>query len=284
VTLTSPGAPATPAGTLAPGRVPAGSILSWPCPLHASPPFVPDASTPTGGTDESVRAASGRGFHAPTPVPSSWFRTTSTAFSASGPRVCCTPLPAMRFAAFRAAGTDLRRDRRHRPSPRRGHPTKGSPRQRPYRITAVVLVDESVVVSPPLPASSRSVLPWACLPFKVLGSPHRPSSREPRRASPDDRETRCTSTPARGGSERRANRSPNPTASRRRAEARPDSGPRASLRGFPAASRRSRRATRVCPEPKSHRAASLAAGTRTHEVSRHGRRGPGARCRPSWGS
>jgi hypothetical protein len=38
----------------------------------------------------------------PTRVPSSWFRTTSTAYSARQVRVYCTPLPAMRFIAFRA--------------------------------------------------------------------------------------------------------------------------------------------------------------------------------------
>jgi len=44
------------------------------------------------------------------PVPSSWFLTTSTAFSARRLRVCCTPLPALRFAAFPAV--DPRRTRR----------------------------------------------------------------------------------------------------------------------------------------------------------------------------
>jgi hypothetical protein len=36
-------------------------------------------------------------------VPSSWFLTTSTACSAQRLRVCCTPLPTLRFAAFQAA-------------------------------------------------------------------------------------------------------------------------------------------------------------------------------------
>jgi len=43
-------------------------------------------------------------------VPSSWFFTTSTASSARRLRVCCTPLPALRFAAFPAV--DPRRTRR----------------------------------------------------------------------------------------------------------------------------------------------------------------------------
>ena len=56
---------------------------------------------------------------------------------------CCIPLPAMRFAAFRAPGDQSR----HRSvmtgpsgaSARRGsHPSKNSARQQPYRVTAAV--------------------------------------------------------------------------------------------------------------------------------------------------
>ena len=40
--------------------------------------------------------------HLESPVPSTWFFTTSTASSAWSLRACCIPLPIMRFAAFRA--------------------------------------------------------------------------------------------------------------------------------------------------------------------------------------
>jgi hypothetical protein len=35
------------------------------------------------------------------PVPSSWFRTTSTAYSTRGVRACCSPVPDLGFAGFR---------------------------------------------------------------------------------------------------------------------------------------------------------------------------------------
>jgi hypothetical protein len=44
------------------------------------------------------------------PVPPSWSLTTSTVSSARSLRVCCAPLPALRFAAF--PGVDPRRTRR----------------------------------------------------------------------------------------------------------------------------------------------------------------------------
>ena len=51
------------------------------------------------------RCPSVRWFHPPTLVPSSWFLTTSTAFSTQGLRVCCTPLPALGFIAFPTPGS-----------------------------------------------------------------------------------------------------------------------------------------------------------------------------------
>jgi hypothetical protein len=41
-----------------------------------------------------------RGNHPRNPVPSSWFRTTSTVSSARRSRACCIPLPVMGFIAF----------------------------------------------------------------------------------------------------------------------------------------------------------------------------------------
>jgi hypothetical protein len=84
--------------------------------------------------------AFGPGFHARHRVPPSWFRTTSAVSSASRLRVCCTPLPALGFGAFRVTGVEVPKNPGHRlPFPRRGpYPSKGSPRQQPCRITAVV--------------------------------------------------------------------------------------------------------------------------------------------------
>jgi hypothetical protein len=58
-------------------------------------------------TCRSRDVAIGSGFQARHPVPSSWFRTTSTAYSAPWPRVCCTPLPALGFVALPVARVRL---------------------------------------------------------------------------------------------------------------------------------------------------------------------------------
>jgi len=67
-------------------------------------------------------------------VPSSWFRTTSTSFSAQKLRVCCTPLPAKGSPRFVHAGRAIarRRSRCRGQSPQCvSHPSKSSPRQQP---------------------------------------------------------------------------------------------------------------------------------------------------------
>jgi hypothetical protein len=77
---------------------------------------------------------SDRRRQAPIPVPPSWFRTTSTAFSAWELRVCCTPQPAKGSPRFAHAGrVEARRPARCRGrSPRCvSHPSKSSPRQQP---------------------------------------------------------------------------------------------------------------------------------------------------------
>jgi len=45
---------------------------------------------------------SASGYQSRSHVPSSWFRTTSTACSARGSRACCIPLPTMGFVSFPA--------------------------------------------------------------------------------------------------------------------------------------------------------------------------------------
>jgi len=52
------------------------------------------------------------------PVPSSWFRTTSAAFSALGLRACCIPLPTLGFAAFPVTPPVCRSSRGGRSVPR----------------------------------------------------------------------------------------------------------------------------------------------------------------------
>jgi hypothetical protein len=64
-------------------------------PLHTSLPF-----DRLCVHSRRPKPPSGRRYHPSTHVPSSWSLTTSTAYSTQGLRVCCTPLPAMRFDAF----------------------------------------------------------------------------------------------------------------------------------------------------------------------------------------
>jgi hypothetical protein len=53
--------------------------------------------------DEDFRPLpSASGCHSRSPVPSSWFRTTSTVFSAHGSQACCILLPTLGFASFPA--------------------------------------------------------------------------------------------------------------------------------------------------------------------------------------
>jgi hypothetical protein len=74
-------------------------ILSWGSPtLRPSTDIplarpLPEAEAPFGPTAPPVS----------TRVPPAWFRTTSAAFSARRPRVCCTPLPVLGFAALHDA-------------------------------------------------------------------------------------------------------------------------------------------------------------------------------------
>ena len=91
---------------------------------------------------QEPRLPSGRRCQAPTHVPPSWFRTTTTVSSALKSRVCCTPQPAKGSLRFALAASPLHPKAARLVgvrSPQRGsHPSKTSPRQQPYRITAAV--------------------------------------------------------------------------------------------------------------------------------------------------
>jgi len=104
---------------------------------------------PLGTRYRWLRRAAGRRHHPSSLVPSSWFRTTSTVFSARSSRACCIPLPVVGFAAFRrnplpwitaaghprVVGASCRGECGPRSS-RRHDPSKSSPRSQPYRVTA----------------------------------------------------------------------------------------------------------------------------------------------------
>jgi len=65
---------------------------------------------------------SASGCHSRSPVPSSWFRTTSTAFSAHGSQACCILLPTLGFVSFPARPKP--RIPRDATTPRRTSPTR----------------------------------------------------------------------------------------------------------------------------------------------------------------
>jgi len=92
---------------------------------------------------ESIRRSSpsAPGCHAGSPVPPSWFRTTSTVCSARSSRACCIPLSTLGFAAFPI--TRLPRATEAARSvlgtfPATHTPRRTSPRLQPHRVTAAV--------------------------------------------------------------------------------------------------------------------------------------------------
>jgi hypothetical protein len=142
--------------------------------------------------------------------------------------VCCTPQPAMGFAAFGASNRNSRkRERPPTPFPATPHPSKLFPRLRPYRITTASTLStfaapwcasascrhvagafrasaptsgscsaaESVAGEPALPPDRRPMLPWAFIPLVGM-------TNVPRRSSCEDRlRTSASSLPeGRGGS------------------------------------------------------------------------------------
>jgi hypothetical protein len=113
-----------------------GPLLSW-----DSSVALPQAYLQRVHSQEP-KLPSGRRRQAPTHVPPSWFRTTTTVSSALKSRVCCTPQPAKGSLRFARAASPLHPKAARLVgvrSPQRGsHPSKISPRQQPYRITAAV--------------------------------------------------------------------------------------------------------------------------------------------------
>jgi hypothetical protein len=111
-------------------------LLSWDSSVALPPAYLPRVHS------QEPKLPSGRRCHTPARVPPSWFRTTSTVYSARKLRVCCTPQPVLGSPRFVLVGS-LPRPKAMQfaglLSPRRGsHPSKTSPRQQPYRITAAV--------------------------------------------------------------------------------------------------------------------------------------------------
>jgi hypothetical protein len=111
-------------------------LLSWDSSVALPPAYLPRVHS------QEPRLPSDRRCQTPVHVPPSWFRTTSTACSALELRVCCTPQPAKGSPRFVLAASPCRPKTTRFDgllSPRRGsHPSKSSPRQQPYRITAAV--------------------------------------------------------------------------------------------------------------------------------------------------
>jgi len=99
--------PSWPCSLLQSARESAGTtsrrpLLSWDSSVALPPAY------PTCVHSQEPRLPSGRRCHTPTPVPPSWFRTTSTVCSAHGSRVCCTPQPVKGSPRFMLAACPRR--------------------------------------------------------------------------------------------------------------------------------------------------------------------------------
>jgi hypothetical protein len=117
------------------------------------------------------RSRSGRRCHPPTPVPPSWFRTTSTASSARRSRACCIPQPTLGFAAFHAIEPS------DEPAEARSdHP--GAPRDGVHTLRRVPLASSRTASLRPLP-SCRHPEPPDEAPVRSRGPPrHRLRGRD----------------------------------------------------------------------------------------------------------
>jgi hypothetical protein len=91
------------------------------------------------------------GCHTESPVPSSWFPTTSTASSAPSSRACCIPLPTLGFAAFPSSACPVP-PKRHlgmrtlfpaTHTPRRTSSSSAVPRHRGHFLPAVSSLERS---------------------------------------------------------------------------------------------------------------------------------------------
>jgi hypothetical protein len=92
----------SPSPRLRRARSRAGSAFADPSSLGIVPHRVPLLRRARGCPLHGLVASADRVVEPPRPpVPSSWFRTTSTAFSIRGFRACCSPVPDLGFAGFR---------------------------------------------------------------------------------------------------------------------------------------------------------------------------------------
>ena len=108
--------------------------------------LVPDRGIPAPTPSRPLQTppcGSALGVSVPTDslVPSSWFLTTSTGFSATAPRACCIPQPVMGFAVF--LGLGLRPDPKvcRLPAPfptTRLDPSKEATHRQPHPVTRAV--------------------------------------------------------------------------------------------------------------------------------------------------
>jgi hypothetical protein len=89
-------------------------------------------------------SSSGRRYQPTAPVPSPWSLTTSTVSSAQRLQVCCTLLPALRFAPFRKI--------RNRGGPKTSRPAVLVPRGAVHTLQRVSLISSRTVSPRPLPS------------------------------------------------------------------------------------------------------------------------------------
>ena len=101
---------------------------------------------------QSPKTPSAGPYQGPSPVPPSRFLTALTACSTRVLQACCILLPTVRFAAFpprnaSSPGGGLCPARLSRDA---SHPSKNSPRQQPYRVTAASALLPLLLASPSL--------------------------------------------------------------------------------------------------------------------------------------
>jgi len=120
---------------------PQGPFLSWPCPPDAPAPFSTGASTPGSASCRSSRPRLRVGFPGPTSCSALVVLHHLGGLLRTGAAGLLRPAPGLGVRRVSGPRTPARPPRGsvglRGPFPRRGqHPSKGSPRQQPYRITA----------------------------------------------------------------------------------------------------------------------------------------------------
>jgi hypothetical protein len=126
-----------PARPFSPGIRPHGPARAGRCAIHPSI----DITVSVHSRATCPLRFGRRGATLVRPVPSTWFRTTSTASSAPGSRACCIPLPILGFTAFRAPRpvvAEATPERTHAPRNVVRYPSKDFPRRQPHHVTVAV--------------------------------------------------------------------------------------------------------------------------------------------------